>query len=339
MTAAFLTDTQIKEAFTCFTSGQWDNSQGAMDPDELRLAMKGLGFGELTVEECASMIAASHEQQLQQQQLQNTTPAADTGSYQNAPHDGNTNGTSQRGDDTNVQNANHGDSDAGQLDVQNSGGVGDNSASQHAGGGGNGDETEYQHLFLDRDHAANISGMPPSEEASETGYSHLIVFSEFERLIKSKMAQRGSTDELQNVFHLLDRDGSGKISLTDLLQVIEMLHEHKSLLEQYQEGQRKARMERIEMKKQREAERNQRDGHDTDYDDKINDDVDDEGDSALVQSLNEEFIRPSVETLRSMMKAADVGNDGEVDFPEFCRIIAANKVRYKHWHSNYTHLM
>lgn len=59
-----------------------------------------------------------------------------------------------------------------------------------------------------------------------TNSSGLVEYAEFEKLIKSRMAQKDSPEEILKAFQLFDLDKKGKISFANLKEVAKLLGEN-----------------------------------------------------------------------------------------------------------------
>jgi len=81
-----------------------------------------------------------------------------------------------------------------------------------------------------------IEKMIKSIDADDNG---LIEYAEFEKMMKSKMAQKDSPEEILKAFQLFDLDKKGKISFANLKEVARMLGENPGddvLMEMIQEA-------------------------------------------------------------------------------------------------------
>lgn len=62
--------------------------------------------------------------------------------------------------------------------------------------------------------------------AMHTNANGLVEYSEFEKMIKSRMAQKDSPEEILKAFQLFDLDKKGKISFANLKEVAKLLGEN-----------------------------------------------------------------------------------------------------------------
>ncbi|EPY29231.1 centrin [Strigomonas culicis] len=63
-------------------------------------------------------------------------------------------------------------------------------------------------------------------KSMRTNASGLVEYAEFERMIKSRMAQKDSPEEILKAFQLFDLDKRGKISFANLKEVAKLLGEN-----------------------------------------------------------------------------------------------------------------